>query len=577
MTSIREKDRDRVVFVSNGGDDNDNGKSECFSQQTLATATATAAAQTPTIADPVLIRGLDGSRYVETFSPPDYTRVNMEDASITGAVELPESAYVKLASVVTLTGVADQNGVTTNGKSQTSIEAFGIFTNGTNNIGYDISGTSSDVFCRVGQIAVNADDSIGLNYTSSGTPRRLSVNEINLGNIFTGTTPTNCEGIHYETTNPSALGVEGSSITQNGTGNMAIHVVDGRIVTLIPDIEMGADTALHIEVDGVLSHQGALLEGEVINDGQAQVFSQKVTGDWTITNDFSFLGQEHDGDITHSSGDFNYSCQKATGDYTITGAVGQLHVQELTGDITVSGLSTAFIDCQLMQGDIANNTSGSILAYSTQGHTGDINLNEGNNLVSAQGVVGSINADAGINRFNVGVVTNDFTVGASADCKGYIAEVQGTITIDPAATLGMEIDGIKYGSWEDTSANNYALTFLRDGTIPTSYETVGTVTIDTTTDSVDPSATTTGVQGSYEQTTGASRTVNFRLIDADNATIYYSGSNVSAGASVRRYVDLTLQNALPSNQVVRMLFQAQRSGAGGGVNGAGGLIEIKRV
>ena len=101
---------------------------------------------------------------------------------------------------------------------------------------------------------------------------------------------------------------------------------------------------------------------------------------------------------------------------------------------------------------------------------------------------------------------------------------------------------------------------------------MGSVTIDTTTDTID------SVVGTYAQTTGASRTINFQLIDADTLDVYYTGSNTASGVSLRREAVLAATaTPLPTNQPVNLLLQNERSGGAAGVNGGGGQIEITRA
>jgi len=131
------------------------------------------------------------------------------------------------------------------------------------------------------------------------------------------------------------------------------------------------------------------------------------------------------------------------------------------------------------------------------------------------------------------------------------------------------INGVEYGYWE--SENELTQTFLRDGTIQNAFETTGVLTIDTTNDTI------TSVVGSYTQTTANPRTVNFRLINADNGDIYYTGTSATASISERHYATLTATaTPLPTNQQVNLLFQNQRIGPGG-INGGGGQIDWERT
>ena len=535
MSTIVEKNRSRVIYVSSGGDDSNDGFSDTFAKKTLAAAITAASDEAPTLFDPVLIRGLDGARYFENVTFEDYIRVNMEDCSVTGSVNLPLSAYVKLASVVTLSGGAGTTAVSTNGKSQTSIEAFGIFTNSAGDTGYDVSGASSDVFCRVGQIAVNADNSTAISYTSSGTPRRLSVNEINLGNVFTGSTPTNCIGIKYDSTNNAALVIEGSALTQNGTGNQGIDLVQGRLVTLIPDIELGTDTAVFIHSDGIFSHQGALIQGDIENEGDAEIFCQSIDGNIQNSSDLEILSQDIQGNITITDGVATFSTQKFTGDYLASGGATTLHSQAHFGDITCSG-GLHFFDVQAQVGDL-----------------------------TCDGATATV-------RLSIDSLNGDFTVSGGAQAKGQISEVTGNVVIEAGSIFDGEIDGIEYGAWID--GTEIVTTGIRQGNIQGSYDDPCLrVQIDTTTDTVDEILLT------YRQNPNGSREVGMRVIDRDDSTVYWEATNTATGSGEKNYVfDLAadLVNALPVNQVVNLDFQAERV-IGNGTQLAGAQLTITRT
>jgi len=521
MTCSYLSDRNRIVFISSGGNDLLTGFSESYPVTTLSQANTNAVNETPTLEDPVLIRGLDGARYLESsgISFGDFVRVNCEDSSITGFCSLPTTGYVRLASVVTIPGVNGVSAVSADSKDQTSLVAFGVFTNGESCVGYDISGTSSDVFCDIGQIAVNGDNSIAISYTSSGTPRRLQVNEINLGNIFTGSSPTGCTGIYYNTSNTSAaLVVDSSALTQNGTGNKGIEVVNGKLVALIPDIRMGTDLAIDVKVGGVLTFTGSVMKGNIENLGEAQIQCQII-----------------DGNIDSSGA-----------------AITQVKSQEINGDITHSSPNGRY-EAQSYTGDIAHVSGGAV--YRMDSHVGSTVVTSGVVGMNVEALFGSVTLNGGATYADIKSISGNLTVAAGARLVGEIYELSGSFIPDPAASLSCQVNGVNYGTWAEGS--DYLATFSRIANTPNNWDNIGYLQIDTTTDT--PNAFTVG----YRQNSGGNRTHKVRIIDADTSTVYYEDSNNQTGSANYFYDALTVVNALPTNQVVNLAFEHERDGGPG--------------
>ncbi len=217
-------------------------------------------------------------------------------------------------------------------------------------------------------------------------------------------------------------------------------------------------------------------------------------------------------------------------------------------------------DVLLSQGDVINN---GLINYRSARHDGDVN-NNATGVYRIDYLNGNLSND-GLCLINSVVMTGDII--NTGLLQPTIDTHFGSIT--NIGGINGRINGVEYGFWE--SETELTQTFLRDGTIPNTYETMGVLTIDTTNDTI------TSVVGSYTQTTANPRTVNFRLVNADTGDVYYTGTSATASISERHYVTLTATaTPLPVSQQVNLLFQNQRSGPGG-INGGGGQIDWTRI
>ena len=222
------------------------------------------------------------------------------------------------------------------------------------------------------------------------------------------------------------------------------------------------------------------------------------------------------------------------------GADGDLILDVLLSNGNAVNDGTANFRSARHNGNITNNGTG---VYRVDYLNGDLN-NTDVCLINSVAMTGDINNSGTLNA------TIDTHIG----------------TINNTGGINGVINGIKYGFSADS--NTRVQSFLRDGIISGSWETIGFLTIDTTN-----LVAITSIVGSYNQTTINERTMEFRVIDADTNDVYYEGTRTTGGPAERYYQELTpTATPIPSNQVVRLLFQNQRIGPGG-VSGGGAQID----
>ena len=498
------------------------------------------------------------------YSPPDWTQTFMPVATIAGDSPTRDlsNAVVKANSFALFesTGISaypnqwalDIDNVLAFGATQKAIFSFG-------GLGaVRVTNLSADIFLDAGQIG------------------------------------TTTEGVYIDSQGGGAIIANYDLIDLNVNGARAFYVDSGNgseTVSLqgnVIRLAQGATTGTALEVDdgNNISFAYQRVQGDVIiNNGEVQLVGQVAENDVTINNGIVDVAyQKIGGDLIVNGSDPDLRVGRLSGDLLIDGATPTVNANRITGAITVSN-STAQIKTHISNGDITSTNSNG--RYESQDHsanvnhvsggavyrldtiTGDTTITSGTATYNSEAVFGSINCNGGVTYAEVKVCAGSLTVAAGATFVGEVFNLIGPFLPDPAAILACRINNIDYGFYQN--GTELTQTFLRDGTIPTTFETTGAVTIDTTTDTINE------VIGSYAQTSGGARTVNFRLINADTSDIYYTGTSAQTGASPRYYATLTATaTPLPANQPVNLLLQNERSGPGG-VNGGGGQIEITRI
>lgn len=531
MTNAFPRGRSRNIYVSSGGDDDNNGFTDTYAKRTLAAAVTAAVAETPTIESPVSILEFGSTPYTGTFSFDDYIRVNMPLSRITGAVtKLPSTSQFNLLSVFT-NGTGGETAFKAGGATTVGIDVKGILAVGLGDTGVHIDNGSGDIFGNFGLVRCFQDDSIGFLYDSTGVPEDIFIRKVQLDG-------SNSKGFVMDVTSPEALSFRCGKIEGHfGTGNIGIHAIKGEAACFVNELDLEGNTAIIHEADAHFNIISAAIEGDVIMNG----------------GQLNLQTQDQIGNLDMNGGDLNYTGQLIEGDVDSSAGGLQINIQEITGNIDSSGTSIMFINSQLITGAV--NLLGFIDTIRTQSITGNVTCGGLLNLLDCS-VTGSVTLSAGKTYFDSDVISSNLTINAGAIGTGQISEVNGAITI--AGTFNGEIAGVKYGSWDEGS--DFLKDFNDPGNVPNTWSDIGYFQIDTNTDTV------TAFSAGYRQNAAGNRTHKVRIIDADDATVYYEASNPNTGVATLIYDALTVVNPLPTNEVVNLVFQHERDGGAGLAN-----------
>ena len=167
-------------------------------------------------------------------------------------------------------------------------------------------------------------------------------------------------------------------------------------------------------------------------------------------------------------------------------------------------------------------------------------------------IQGDVLLGAGDTSIETQCVEGDITIALGATLTCNILKHPGNLTNN--GTLNGVIAGIHYGTSIDD--NEYLATFRDPGNISNSWEDLGKIVMNGTTDTIDNFATT------YLQTTSNSRTVDVRLVDADTELVTYaSGTKINSTPGDQIIDTWTLGTALPAGNSV-VLAQIQDNGSG---------------
>ncbi len=365
----------------------------------------------------------------------------------------------------------------------------------------------------------------------------------------------NSGDIAYSSNGKSRIGFDCRAILLNGPDQVGISIngaTDQAFATVGQVLcRFSGSTGLDITSTGNSPRYLQLNEINANGDNCTGInYNTSATGAATFRA--GAITYEDDGSAT-GSGNVGINVQQGT----LVGYCAEI-IMETSVSVGASG--DLITDVLLSEGDLLNE---GFVNYRSARHTGDV-VNNSTGVFRIDYLNGDL-INNGLCLINSVVMTgniiNTGLLNPTIDTHlGSIVNIGG---------INGRINGVEYGYWED--GTELTQTFLRDGTIPNSYETMGVLTIDTTNDTIND------VVGSYTQTTSNPRTVNFRLIDADNGDVYYTGTSATASISERHYATLTATaTPLPTNQQVNLLFQNERSGPGG-INGGGGQIDWTRT
>ncbi len=297
MTKVFIPPGQRELYVSDAGDDANDGESLMFPFLTLATASAAATALVPTAQDRVAILDPGNSTYLENFVIPDETIVEM--ATVTLKPPGPVGVSAGGGNTTALSQIrVDADGATaysTNGNSRATLFIDSIILAGNNQVGVLTSGSGSFNFVNLVSMTAAGTGCIGINHTTSQPNHEYFIN--NLFFLFAG-----CTAMRFDTSSITMVGVQVGTITMQDPDAIAIEVVAGTIAVQANDIQ-----------GDVIVRNGATLDltvgvilGDIIVDTGGTLNLQVTSHTGTITNngaingpiyEASLVKTEHFGDI----------------------------------------------------------------------------------------------------------------------------------------------------------------------------------------------------------------------------------------------------------------------------------------
>lgn len=151
------------------------------------------------------------------------------------------------------------------------------------------------------------------------------------------------------------------------------------------------------------------------------------------------------------------------------------------------------------------------------------------------------------------IIESDIVVeaGGILHCRIY----QGAgYSITNNGSINGNINGVDYGSF--VTPDEKFVTMSDRTNLANPFRVLGYFDIDTTNDTIDSAS------AFYTQSNPNSRTANFRIVDAGDSTVYFSGSNTDTGVTPKSF-QLASVNPLPANQVVFMAVEYSRTGGAG--------------
>lgn len=249
----------REIYISDSGNDGNDGRNPNFPKLTLSDATTTASALTPTTGDPVAIIDIGLSTYSENLVIPDNVFINLLEVrqiGLDGGTVVTAGANARSCfSSVQTSNVSGAVAYSTGGKSRIGFDAPSIVLNGDDQTAIQVNGTTSQFFSHFSQILMitGTDGCTGLHYTSSGDPSSYVFDEFRIDG-------ENSTAILHDTTNDDPIELRGGSIVAPGTGNVGINVADGVLTAYINSIE--APTAITVAAGATAN----IFDADIIGD-----------------------------------------------------------------------------------------------------------------------------------------------------------------------------------------------------------------------------------------------------------------------------------------------------------------------
>lgn len=325
MTHVVPPDDLKSVYVSDTGNDGNDGKMDVRPKRTLADVKTTADALLPVLGDPVAIIDQTASTYPENLVISDNVFVDMPLCRMVGATGTIITAGANTVAnflTVQTSLTAGDIAWTSGGKSRLGFNAPSVIITGSNQTGLLINGTSAETFPNVSQILSLGDNNILHDHTSSGDSHNFNGNSIE----FAG---NNSTAFRVNTTSTDVVTYRVGSINQTGTGNVAIETVNGNAALYANDI--GCD--IIVGAGSTLSLNDAVMNGDIFVDAGAtlnlSILSHPtgtITGTGTVVGS---IGNEIVG--THEVlGDLNVSGATNAASITSTGTVAAIKIKPLS-------------------------------------------------------------------------------------------------------------------------------------------------------------------------------------------------------------------------------------------------------
>jgi hypothetical protein len=462
----------RNIYVDDAGNDAYDGLSLQFPKATLAAAAATAAALTPTTADPVAIIDVGASTFGETLAIPDNVFVDLGTIRLIspgGAAITAGSAARSDFSTVQTSTTAGDIAYSSNNKSRVGFDSPSIVLNGSNQTGISINGTSFQIFTHISQMLSVGNNNVCFDYTSSGIPGSHTFDQY----LILG---TDTIAIRHNSTSAQPLEMRGGLIEAAGANNIGIEVLNGAAAISVCYIE--APTAIHVADGGTLN-----------------IFDADVIGDIIID----------------AGGVLNCTINDFTGTITNNGTINGRIDTQFYGD-------TTFIDNVIVGGDLTvNGTLTSIDTESLIVTDSHVSLNSGYTVAVAK--------EGGL-VVNYLPTATGATVTAGAFVAGVAATSNPTVATVEASTLAqgdlIQISGSAENDGcyevEDHTAN--VLTVRGVGTVPTvesftNNQFIANASDNATITKINVSVIQTNTTGAWESGSGSTTPIVFAGISGD--------------------------------------------------------------
>jgi len=538
MTFIPHDIEPRTLYISKAGNDKADGDEcpICLSSFEELTSRIANLSPPPSQSDQAAAISLARGRYdpVSTVEFPAWCQVDMPTVTVADG-NMSSGPTYKAASTsgVVIQGVtsllAGETAYSFDGTSRSGIEADAITSLFGGNALEMINGAEGS-FCEVGQII---GDGICVYIDTQGDRPSISNSNV-VDMVADGAT-----GYYVNVKDGAPCFMKGNAV------RLAASPFGGPTPTTA--------TALKLVSGDTITYDYQLTQGDIEIDG----------GKSTI-----HIQHYKDGDITQNDGEHYFDIQVLEGNINAVGGRMVIQSQEIVGDITQNSSSTEFgCNSQVLTGNmtLGAGVSGCNILVTL----GNVTTTSGLHYLTLPAIIGDLLISGNSNaNISVNEVIGDFTVAAGSVCTGQINKVTGIITI--TGTFNGEIAGIKYGSWVE--GDEVVFTGIRNGSIQSSYDDACLVfTIDTTTDTIEE------IVVGYKQSNVNLREVNFRVASQDGLTTYFEDTISTTGVGQQaELLSLTPVAALPSNQVVTLVVEAERQ-TGGQTTDANCQVNIKRV